>query len=550
MGWQDPFYAETGGYDTDYLGNITNVLGTNFDDRFYGRAGGGTTFSPGLGNDIIYGSGSNNTVDYSTSGDAIYADLAAGYALKLTDGGWRTDVVGILDPYTGSFHSSRAGPNGQNLAGGYTDSIYGIQNIVGSAKDDRFYGTSGDNVFTPGAGNDIVYGQGGNDTVSYSTLSAGVYVDLAARFAYKATNAGVGWTDPLVAEASGYTTDSLNGISNVTGTAFSDRLYGTNGNTVFAPGTGADIIYGQGGVDTVDYSGLNAGVYVDLAARFAYKATNAGVGWTDPLVAEASGYTTDSLNGISNVTGTAFSDRLYGTNGNTVFAPGTGADIIYGQGGVDTVDYSGLNAGVYVDLAARFAYKATNAGVGWTDPLVAEASGYTTDSLNGISNVTGTAFSDRLYGPSSGGATLSGGDGADIIYGQGGGNIEMGGNGNDRLVASGNDTMTGGTGADRFYFTALAQGNNTITDFMSGTDSLWFNSGQFGAYALGQSPSLSEGTGTSEQIFGTQTSQGFAYNTQTGALYFDADGFGGAAAVLVATLTGAPTLATSDLYIS
>ena len=180
IGWQDPSSAEASGFDTDYLGNITNVFGTNFNDRLYGRTEGGTTFSPGLGNDIIYGSGSNNTVDYSTSGDAVYADLAAGYALKLTNGGWRTDVEGILNPYTGSFRRSSAGPNGQNLEGGHTDVIFDIQNIIGSQKDDRLYGTSGDNIFTPGAGNDTIYGQGGNDTVNYSTLSAGVYVDLGS----------------------------------------------------------------------------------------------------------------------------------------------------------------------------------------------------------------------------------------------------------------------------------------------------------------------------------------------------------------------------------
>ena len=250
---------------------------------------------------------------------------------------------------------------------------------------------------------------------------------------------------------------------------------------------------------------------------------------------------------MSDVTGTAFSDRLYGTIGNNVFAPGAGSDFVYGNGGSDTLDYSSAAGGIYADLASGYVYE-SDVGQSW---FSGSASIVSTDYVTAITNVTGSAFGDRLYGPTSGSATLSGGDGADIIFGKGGGNTELGGNGNDRLIASGNDIMTGGSGSDRFYFVSLAQGSNTVTDFASGSDSLWFNSGQFGSYTSGQSPSLYQGTGTTDQIYGAQTTGGFAYNTTTGGLYFDADGSGGSfSATLVATLSGAPTLAASDLYIN
>ena len=243
-----------------------------------------------------------------------------------------------------------------------------------------FIGTAQNEMFVMDGGSDVASGNGGIDTASYAAMVGGVYADLSAGFAYKQTAAGVGWTDVAAATGApgnGYNIDTITGISNIIGTAFNDRLYGATGNNIFAPGAGADIVYGQGGTDTVDYSGLSGGVYVDLAGHYANKATSAGVGWTNPAAAQASGYTADFLSGIANVAGTAFSDRLYGTSGNNIFTPGAGADIIYGQGGVDAVNYSGLAAGVYVDLAGHYAYKSNSAATGWSNPSAAIASGYT-----------------------------------------------------------------------------------------------------------------------------------------------------------------------------
>jgi serralysin len=118
--------------------------------------------------------------------------------------------------------------------------------------------------------------------------------------------------------------------------------------------------------------------------------------------------------------------------------------------------------------------------------------------------------------------------------------------------------MTGGAGIDRFDFTTAgtipAPDTNTIADFVHATDRISFRDAGFN---LG----VAEGTGTvalkplpaalfSPNTDGSFAATGnrFAYDTAGGKLYYDADGSGGAARQLVATLTNDAPLTVSDLY--
>ena len=516
--------AAAGPYTFGTLAGYQNVIGSNFNDRLYGTSG-DNIFAPNAGSDIIYGEGGSDTVDYNSITGGVFVDLAASFALKTTGGA-----------------SFRNGALGITIDG--TDALIAISNVAGSNFNDRLYGTLSNNIFTPNAGNDVIYGEGGSDTVSYSTMTGGVFVDLAARFALKTT----GGTSFLggAAGITGAWTDSLNDISNVVGSAFNDRLYGTSGDNVFTPGAGSDIIYGEGGNDTVDYSDAAGGVFIDLAAHTAYETTN-GASFRNGA-AGISIASTDQFYGINNAAGSAFNDRLYGTAGDNVFTPGAGSDVIYGEGGSDTVSYANAAGGVFVDLAARFALKTT----GGTSFLNG-AAGVTiagTDSLNDISNVAGSAFNDRLYG-AQGGSTLSGGDGNDVLYGVYGYDTLNGGDGADLLVAAGvgHSTMTGGAGADRFIFSAMTSVSNTITDFMPGTDSIGLSNGVYGDYVTGQTISLHTGAGTDAAAIYGNSGEGFAYSTTTGSLWFNADWATPGAAVQVATLNGAPNLTAAGFTI-
>ena len=61
-----------------------------------------------------------------------------------------------------------------------------------------------------------------------------------------------------------------------------------------------------------------------------------------------------------------------------------------------TLDYSTRAAGVNTGLSGSYAYKANVAGVGWTNVATGLTGGYQTDNLNGVTNIVGTSFDDRL----------------------------------------------------------------------------------------------------------------------------------------------------------
>lgn len=93
---------------------------------------------------------------------------------------------------------------------------------------------------------------------------------------------------------------------------------------------------------------------------------------------------------------------------------------------------------------------------------------------NGIDTVYGGWAADQLFG----------GSGDDSIYGGAGGDLLQGENGADRLVGDagadtldggrGDDTLTGGAGYD-YFVVDRTSGNDTVTDFTVGEDSLFLN---------------------------------------------------------------------------
>jgi serralysin len=123
---------------------------------------------------------------------------------------------------------------------------------------------------------------------------------------------------------------------------------------------------------------------------------------------------------------------------------------------------------------------------------------------------------------------------------------------NTLRARDGNDTVTGGGGNDFFDFTTAPSAGNadTITDFAS-IDQLRFEDGAFtaigatGTWAAGDARFWA-GAGVTG---GHDASDRVVYDTSTGALYYDADGSGAGAAVLVATLQGAPTVSATDITV-
>jgi Ca2+-binding RTX toxin-like protein len=189
------------------------------------------------------------------------------------------------------------------------------------------------------------------------------------------------------------------------------------------------------------------------------------------------------------------------------------------------------------DTTALSAIASANGGVLLTDP--------TNDDLvkklfeiiapppiNGTPNpdtLVGTNANDTIFGL-AGNDTISGGAGNDIIYG-----------------GAGVDLLFGGAGRDMFRFNQSNEGIDKINDFVVGEDLIGLSSAGFGGSSVVGNVG---GLDSSRFTFGTSAttaSQRFIYNDKSGALFFDADGFGGTAQVRLAQLVGNPAL-TSDSF--
>lgn len=101
-----------------------------------------------------------------------------------------------------------------------------------------------------GAGLDFLTGNGTNDTASYASSPAGVEVDLYVEDYL----IGLAWEDGYVDSNPLSPDDSLNGIENVTGSAFNDSLTGDAGANMLQGGAGNDTLKGDGGADVFKYS--------------------------------------------------------------------------------------------------------------------------------------------------------------------------------------------------------------------------------------------------------------------------------------------------------
>ena len=211
------------------------------------------------------------------------------------------------------------------------------------------------------------------------------------------------------------------------------------------------------------------------------------------------------------------------TNAADILVGGRDADLLYGEAGFDIASYEDSVLGVNVALDKSIV--ATEIAEG--------------DRFSGIEGLRGSSQADILVGDRNIN-DLRGLNGDDLLKGQGGHDFLSGG--------LGADTLSGGSGYDRFFFGALEEAGDHITDFASKTDRLQFAGAAFGGLATGVLNRLHFAANANGAA--VDGAQWFLYNTTTGALAFDADGSGSGAAVEIVTLDGRPVLTASDIYIA
>ncbi|MCA0257005.1 MAG: cadherin domain-containing protein, partial [Proteobacteria bacterium] len=386
----------------DQLISIEKVIGSAFDDQIFGSAT-DETLVGGDGDDLLDGRDGNDTLQGGTGNDV----LRGGAGADALDGGAGIDTADYATSGSAVDISltTRVGTGGDAEG----DTFSGIENLTGSAYDDRLIGDGAANVLSGGAGNDTLSGGAGadtldggtgNDTADYATSTAAVTVDLEL-----GTGSG--------GDAAG---DTLIGIENVMGSTLNDTLRGDSnanilsggaGNDTLSGGAGADTLDGGDGLDTATYATSNAAVQIDLGAGTANGGDAAG----------------DTLIAIENVTGSAFDDTLTGDAeanvlnggaGDDLLDGGDGADTLQGGSGTDTVTYATSTAGVTIDLTTGYGQGGFAAG----------------DRLYSIERLIGSAFNDNMTGDVSDNQ-LFGGDGDDTLQGGAGADLIDGGAGFD-----------------------------------------------------------------------------------------------------------------------
>jgi Ca2+-binding RTX toxin-like protein len=112
---------------------------------------------------------------------------------------------------------------------------------------------------------------------------------------------------------------------------------------------------------------------------------------------------------------------------------------------------------------------------------------------------------------------------------------------------AGPDMLTGRGGGDAFFFTTALGGGNIdqILDFQAGLDKMALDDAVFAGLPGGALAAGAFRSGTSAQ----DADDRIIYDPATGALYFDADGAGGAAQVQFATVSSGLGLGAGDFVV-
>jgi Ca2+-binding RTX toxin-like protein len=303
-----------------------------------------------------------------------------------------------------------------NVLAGQADSLTSIENLAGSAFNDRLVGDAGNNVLTGLAGNDELIGGDGNDTLD-----------------------------------GGEGNDTLNGGRGA------DHLTGGNGNDIYIVDGSDVVVEGAGaGSDTVQtdqsYSLLNQPNIENIVYTGITGATLTG-------------------NAVNNsITGGSGADTIDGKAGNDTLDGKAGADTMIGGSGNDTY---------YVDETGDMIIEASSSGTDKVMSTISYTLGNGLDNLTltesaaidgtgnqGTNTITGNTAANTLFGLG----------GNDTLIGLGGDDRVEGGVGNDILRGgTGADVLVGGTGNDRFDFDSITEsgigaGSDQILDFVKGQD--------------------------------------------------------------------------------
>lgn len=254
------------------------------------------------------------------------------------------------------------------------------------------------------------------------------------------------------------------------------------------------------------------------------------------------GVTLTGTAGADTLAGGELNDVLYGLDGNYSLSGNGGNDYLVGGAGDDLLD-GGTNHDQMDGGAGNDIYV-----VDHPSDLVIERVDGGTDTV--LSSVNYSLSFDVENLTLVGGAFVGIGNQSDnVLTGNDIANRLDGGYGADRIDGGqGEDVLIGGGGADLFAFTTAPGAGNIdqILDFEAGIDRIALDDAIFAGLAPG---ALAAGAFAVGAV-ALEADDRILYDPATGALLFDADGAGGADAVMFASLqSNLTTLAATDFIV-
>ena len=363
-------------------------------------------------------------------------------------------------------------------------------------------------------------------TESFNVLSidGSANVDVVVNVAMSAHPGSLSFTGTDKADTlyGGGDSDTLTGLGG------GDSLFGLGGDDTLLGGKGDDLLNGSGGIDTASYVDADGSVKVSVGISGPQDTGGGGI---------------DTLLRIENLMGSAFADTLTGNSLVNHLFGGAGDDILNGGLNADIMEGGGDNDTYRVDDADDKVVEGLNAGD--ADTVRSSVSYQLSDNVEdmvliGLNKIEGTGnnLANSLFGNTN----------DNRLLGLGGKDKLTGGAGNDKLSGGADaDILIGGAGKDVFLFDTLAvKGQqDRIMDFTLGEDTIQLSRSAFAGFAGHAASQLS----AADISFGTKATtetQHLVYYAAKGALYYDDDGTGSHAAILIGLLVGSPNLLASD----
>lgn len=281
--------------DADTFAEFEVYEGSEQGDTLQAAASGSQMLGAG-GNDQLFGQEGQDSVEGGAGRDTLSGDAGA----DTIDGGSETDTVDYSrETGTGAIQAD-LGLGTITDTHGDEDQVSGVENVIGTDRNDLIRGDDLANLLAGGDNHDQLYGMGGADS-----LQGGQGDDTIG--------AGDG-NDTL---RGGAGSDLLGGGND------DDWITGDDGNDFLRAGPGDDSLEGGEGIDAL------TGSYGDD--------TLLGGGGNDSL---AGSYGADQLNGQAGhdeIGGGDQNDTLEGASGNDTLAGGSGHDLLIGGSDDDQI---------------------------------------------------------------------------------------------------------------------------------------------------------------------------------------------------------------------